>query len=191
MPSRARIACFHGGGSSAAIFKVQCDALQRSLSDLFEFVFFEGPFESAAGPGVLPTFAEEKYGPYKTWFSKDSQGVVRRLDGRRGDSDKEENGIERVLRLIGEEGDGGEWVGCMGFSQGTRVVGGLLLEQMRLREMGVPGLAGGKIRFKFGVLCNGGAQPMLAEYSYREFFFRRRPVCLGGLPTYSTPTDFR
>ena len=37
---------------------------------------------------------------------------------RRGDNDKDESGIERVLRLIGEEGDGGEWVGCMGFSQG-------------------------------------------------------------------------
>ena len=66
-----------------------------------------------------------------------------------------------------EEGEGGEWVGCMGFSQGTRVVGGLLLEQMRLREMGVPGFADGEIQFKFGVLCNGGAEPMLAELSYR------------------------
>ena len=95
------------------------------------------------------------------------------MDGR-GDNDKDESGIERVLRLIGEEGDGGEWVGCMGFSQGTRVVAGLLLEQMRSREVGVPGLADGKIRFKFGVLCNGGGEPMLAELSYREFF--RHPV---------------
>ena len=168
MSPRARIACFHGGGSTAAIFKFQCEALQKTLSDLFEFVFFDAPFESGAGPGVLPTFSYEKYGPYRAWFSKNSEGLLRR-DGR-GDNERGEGGIERVVRLIREEGEGGEWVGCMGFSQGTRVVGGLLLEQMRLREMGVPGFAGGEIQFQFGVLCNGGAEPMLAELSYREFF---------------------
>jgi hypothetical protein len=61
----------------------------------------------------------------------------------------------------------------MGFSQGTRVVGGLLLEQMRLREAGVPGLGmddGDEgIKFRFGVLCMGGGAPMLSELSYRRF----------------------
>ena len=128
-------------------------------------MFFDAPFESGAGPGVLPVFTFKQYGPYRTWFSKDGEGAIR-LDGR-GNNATGEGGIERVVRLIEEEGEGGEWVGCMGFSQGTRVVGGMLLEQIRLREIGVPGLAKGKIRFKFGVLCNGGAEPMLAELSYR------------------------
>jgi len=163
MSSRARIACFHGGGASAAIFRFQCDGLQKTLSDIFEFVFFDAPFESIAGPGVLPAFTYEEYGPYRTWFSKDGEGVLRR-DGR-GDKEGGESGIERVVRLIEEEGEGGEWVGCMGFSQGTRVIGGLLLEQMRLRKTSVPGFVGGKIQFKFGVLCNGGAEPMLIELS--------------------------
>src|SRR5208282_5982808 len=81
MSLRARIACFHGGGATAAIFKFQCEALQKTLSDVFEFVFFDAPFESGAGPGVLPTFSYKQYGPYRTWFSKDSEGVLR-LDGR-------------------------------------------------------------------------------------------------------------
>lgn len=166
MTSRARIACFHGGGSTASIFRFQCEALQRSLSDILEFVFFDAPFESVAGPGVLPTFKYEKYGPYRTWFSRDSTGEMRR-DGRGADP-RGEGGLARVVRLMEAEGEGGEWVGCMGFSQGTRVVGGLLLEQMRLQDIGVPGFLDGKIQFKFGVLCNGGAEPMLAELSYRE-----------------------
>jgi len=60
----------------------------------------------------------------------------------------------------------------MGFSQGTRVVGGLLLEQMRLRQLGVPGLGVEfwdlGITFRFGVLCMGGGAPMLSEILYRK-----------------------
>jgi hypothetical protein len=88
-----------------------------------------------------------------------------RPDGREIDRSGE-GGIERVIRLIREEGEGGKWIGCMGFSQGTRVVAGLLLEQMRLRKEGVPGFEGGEIQFEFGVLCNGGSQPMLSDLSY-------------------------
>lgn len=120
--------------------------------------FFDAPFESLAGPGVLPTFTSKEYRPYRTWFARDDEGGLR-LDGRRLDR-RDEGGVERVVRLIEDEGEGGEWVRCMGFSQGTRVVGGLLLEQMRLGRMGVWGFADGKIRFKFGVFCNGSAEPM-------------------------------
>ena len=161
-----RIACFHGGGSNSAIFSVQCESLQRLFSTKFQFIFFDAPFTRDAGPGVLPYFTEDKVGPYRTWFCKDGKDDGRDKEG------KSESGIERVVRLIKEKGGEGEWVGCMGFSQGTRVVGGLLLEQMRLRQLGVPGLGVEfwdlGITFRFGVLCMGGGAPMLSEILYRK-----------------------
>lgn len=72
-----------------------------------------------------------------------------------------EGGVERVLRLIQEQGEGGEWVGVMGFSQGTRVVAGLLQDQQRRAELGIPGVEG--VRFRFGVLCMGSYAPMVSD----------------------------
>jgi hypothetical protein len=160
-----RIACFHGGGSSAAIYAFQCETLQKQLANTFEFVFFEGLYECDAGPGVLPFFTYEEFGPYRTWFYKTKNGDEV-PDGRRDDVG-DEGGIERVLRLIREKGPGGEWVGCMGFSQGTRIVGGLLLHQQRRKEMGFKNEEGG-IDFKFGVLCMGSFGPMLSDLTGRK-----------------------
>ncbi|KAK0102598.1 hypothetical protein ONS95_006207 [Cadophora gregata] len=155
-----RIACFHGGGSTASIFTIQSEQLTRLLSNTFQFVFFDAPFERDAGPGVLPIFTYDQYGPYRTWFTRSPDGTER-VDGR-GENGKGEGGVERALRLIAEEGGEGEWVGLMGFSQGTRVVGGILADQMRRREMGVP-KAEGELDFRFGILCMGGAAPMVSD----------------------------
>lgn len=165
MATLPRIAGFHGGGSSAAIYKVQCETLQKQLADRFEFVFFEGTFERDAGPGVLPYFSYEKYGPYRTWFFKNENGDEV-PDGRSEDG-RGEGGIERVLRLIKEKGPGGEWVGCMGFSQGTRIVGGLLLHQQTRKEMNFK-QESGDIDFKFGVLCMGSFGPMVSDLTLRK-----------------------
>ncbi|XMA11715.1 hypothetical protein WAI453_004506 [Rhynchosporium graminicola] len=153
---RPRIACFHGGGSTASIFTEQSSQLISSLSPTFQFVFFDAPFECHAGPGILPTFAHEKYGPYRTWFASLERGDGRSVDGGG------EGGVERVLRMLADEEGEGEWVGCMGFSQGTRVVGGLLLDQQRRREMRLP-KAEGDVDFKFGILCMGGGAPMISD----------------------------
>jgi len=165
-----RIACFHGGGSSAAIFATQCQTLQSQLSSTFEFVFFDAPYERDAGPGVLPYFTYEKFGPYRTWFCKNESGQEvpdGRMEGGEGNG---EGGIERVLRLLKEEGEGGEWVACMGFSQGTRVVGGLLLHQQKRREMGFP-VGEGEVEFRFGVLCMGSFAPMVSDLTGRKSKF--------------------
>jgi hypothetical protein len=150
MAPTPRIACFHGGGSSAAIYRVQCEALQRQLSNTFRFEFFEAPFERDAGPGVLPFFKYEKFGPYKTWFCKSPSGIENadgRANGPMKGMEMGEGGIERVWRLLrgrdaelmlgGREEEMGEWVGVMGFSQGTRIVGGLLLDLQRRKEFGL------------------------------------------------------
>lgn len=160
-----RIACFHGGGSTAAIFELQCEQLKDQFKSTFEFVFFDAPFYRDAGPGILPFFVPETWGPYRTWFSKDADGKER-LDGRSQDG-KGESGIERVLRLIASAGWGGEWVGAMGFSQGTRIVGGLLQDQQRRKELGLP-KAEGDIDFKFGILCMGSQSPMESDISYSK-----------------------
>ncbi len=55
----------------------------------------------------------------------------------------------------------------MGFSQGTRIVGGLLLDQQRRKELGLR-KAEGDIDFKFGVLCMGGAAPIVSDISYSK-----------------------
>jgi predicted esterase len=135
------------------------------LADTFEFVFFEGPYERDAGPGVLPFFTFEEFGPYRMWFYETENGD-QVLDGRT-DAGRGEAGIERVLRLIKEKGTGGEWVGCMGFSQGTRIVGGLLLHQQNRKEMGFIQKEG-DIEFKFGVLCMGSFGPMLSDLTGRK-----------------------
>ncbi|KAH7327347.1 serine hydrolase FSH [Rhexocercosporidium sp. MPI-PUGE-AT-0058] len=155
-----RIACFHGGGSTASIFNVQSEQLIKLLSNTFSFVFFDAPFERDAGPGVLPIFTYEKYGPYRAWFARSKEGIERG-DGRDEDG-KGEGGVERALRLIAEEGGEGEWVGVMGFSQGTRVVGGILLDQQRRKKMGLP-RAEGDLDFKFGILCMGASAPMVSD----------------------------
>ncbi len=161
-----RVACFHGGGSSSSIYAVQCASLQKQLANTFEFVFFEAPFERDAGPGVLPYFTYEEYGPYKTWFSKRIDG--QEISDGRADNGIGEEGVERVLRLISAEGDGGEWVGCMGFSQGTRVVGGLLLHQQQREEIGHM-REHGDIHFRFGVLCMGSGPPMESDLTKSMF----------------------
>ena len=157
---------------------MQCSAIQNNLSGSFEFVFFDAPFERDAGPGVLPFFAE--FGPYRTWFSRDANGAER-LDGREAGNGKleSEGGIERVVRMMKERREGGEWVACMGFSQGTRIVGGLLLEQQRLREAGLPGLGNGTINFRFGVLCMGSGAPMVVDFSSCESWLVTSPRRVG------------
>lgn len=156
----ARIACFHGGGSNSAVFAAQCKRLAQVLAGTYELVFFDAPFERGAGPGVLPHFAD--CAPFRTWMRPG-------IDGR----DEEEQGLVRVLKLMHADtlrrgraararGDAaaepGRWVAAMGFSQGTRVVGGLLRRQQarqRLRQLDPFG-----IELEFGILCMGSSSPM-------------------------------
>lgn len=166
--SRPRIACFHGGGSSSAIYEVQCDQLIRSLPE-FEFHFFDAPFLRDAGPGVLPAFDMDIYRPYRTWFLKQEDGTE--LEDGSGYGDPSDDGIERVWEMMRAKGKGGDWVGAMGFSQGTRVVGGLLLDQQRRKEAGLS--FGKEMVLKFGVLCMGGAAPMVSAMSRGEFVSSR------------------
>ncbi|TID18583.1 hypothetical protein E2P81_ATG06493 [Venturia nashicola] len=152
MAKPRRIACFHGGGSNKEIFEIQCAQLELLLKSELEFHFFNGPFTRDAGPGVLPAF--EDYEPYHNWFKVADDGTYTLLDGS-GYDESGRDGIGRVKTLMKERG--GEWAGAIGFSQGSRVVAGLLLDQQRWIEQGKPKES---LDLKFGVLCNGGKEPM-------------------------------
>jgi len=52
---------------------------------------------------------------------------------------------------------GGDWVATLGFSSGSRVAAGLLLDQQRRLEAESDK---GSINLRFGVLCMGGKEPM-------------------------------
>ncbi|KAL4753463.1 hypothetical protein BDW72DRAFT_169118 [Aspergillus terricola var. indicus] len=166
-----RIACFHGSGSSAAVFEIQCSFLATLLAKQFTLEYFEGPFPRSAGPGVLPAFAD--YGPFKSWFEPESDNS--KADGGGYDASGRD-GIERVLRLMEERArekqfGNEQWVGVLGFSQGTRIASGLLLNQQRWERAEKEGkgkrTVGDGIKLKFGVMCNGGGRPMESDVGYK------------------------
>lgn len=152
-----KIACFHGGGSNRRIFAAQCERLQTWLRNEFELVFFDAPFERTAGPGVLPYF--QSYAPFKSWFTTDELGQP--IPDGSGYDDACSNGIERALAMMAQKAPMSQWVGVMGFSQGTRVAAGLLLDQQCREEMGMSI----RTNFRFGILCMGSAAPMLSATS--------------------------
>lgn len=136
-----RLLCLHGGGTSALIFKIQTRRLQWSLRSHFRFVFVDAPFESGAGPGVLPVFAD--CGPYYRWMSKDSPTMER-----------DQQRVRAVLRkAIAEDAGTGDWVGVLGFSQGGMMTAGLLADQEEGEETGLP-------EWQFGVLLCASYPPL-------------------------------
>jgi len=157
------IACFHGGGSNGEIYRQQCAQLERLLEPEFRLVFFDAPFERSPGPGVLPAFRD--YGPFRSWFTQDDTGTE--VPDGSGYDRIGRDGVERVLDLMERQGGTEDWVGAMGFSQGTRVVGGLLRDQQRREILGETG----RIRLAFGVFCMGGGAPMEAESGHRKSLF--------------------
>jgi hypothetical protein len=86
---------------------------------------FSGPFPSAAGPGILPFF--EGCGPYKRWVpptEKSSANATKVGEGPSSMPVEVEDLVRTTVQNI--KSKGGHVVGLIGFSQGTRVVAGLL-----------------------------------------------------------------
>lgn len=165
------ILCFHGRGSSAKIFEIQSRFQRNELTDQFKLVPLDGPFVSDAGPGILPFF--EGCEPYHSWT------VPQPLENSSSAAETKEilkqSGGDAVKKFLDAESSGGSAsavneivinatkrhgrqriIGVFGFSQGTRVVSGLLRQQHMLQRRGLDPDAYGLPTFKFGVLCNGG-----------------------------------
>ncbi|ETN40541.1 uncharacterized protein HMPREF1541_04818 [Cyphellophora europaea CBS 101466] len=157
--SRPIILCLHGGGSTSTVFKIQCRRLIWTLGGQFKFLFAQAPHEGDPGHGMLPVF--ESCAPFYRW-------VTRRW--RLGDGSVEPTPVEEI-RLVDQALDnavereaGSEgWkrvVGLIGFSQGARLVGGLLLRQ-KLWEKTHPGEEENcKWQIKFGVVVGGPFPPI-------------------------------
>ncbi|KAF2001742.1 hypothetical protein P154DRAFT_489679 [Amniculicola lignicola CBS 123094] len=116
---------FHGSGSNAMIHIVQLARLSRLLKADFEIVSLQAPFPSAAGPGILPFF--DGCGPYSRWIPP-SENVT--TDGMRNGlaSSVMSAEVESLVKdaVLEARGKGSKVVGLIGFSQGTRVVAGLM-----------------------------------------------------------------
>lgn len=125
MPAKPTILAFHGSGSNATIHTVQLARLTRFLKPHFEIVSVEAPFPSAAGPGVLPFF--EGCGPYKRWVPPTEKLTLEAMKTGAANPAMP-SAVETLLRstVSAATSSGSKVVGVIGFSQGTRVVAGLV-----------------------------------------------------------------
>lgn len=142
------ILCFHGGGTSALIFKIQLRRISWALHEKFRFIFVDAPFLSTAGPNVLPVFAD--CSPFYSWVPPKNEEQ---------DPAQAQKKVREVIRKAIQE-NGGDFVGLLGFSQGTRLVAGLLADQQEGTAVGMP-------EWKFGV-CICGSYPPLSLSASRK-----------------------
>lgn len=151
------ILCLHGGGSSAAILKIQARRLISQLSPHFRFVFVDGPHQCPPGPGILPTF--EGMEPYHRWYLGNWNRITS-TDYHLMPRD-EVDAVDSVILRAMEETEGGieSFVGVMGFSQGARLAAGLLLRQQR-RKIKADPLPLGGCKLNFGVMIAGPYPPI-------------------------------
>jgi predicted esterase len=152
------ILCLHGGGSTSTVFKIQCRRLIWTLGSQFKFVFVNAPHEGDPGFGMLPVF--ESCAPFYRWVTRKwklgegpteptPEEEVRLIDAALDQAVDTEAGL-RGWRNV---------VGVIGFSQGARLVGGLLLRQ-KLWEQEHPSDDSGKWHLKFGVVVGGPYPPI-------------------------------
>ena len=125
---------------------------------------FPAPFPSQPGPGVLPFF--DGCGPFKRWVNF----PVPPSETKSGKSSnvlpaEVEDLVRSTVRRI--HSTGGQVVGLIGFSQGTRVVSGLLkcAEIVKeLKEKGEPVDDLDWCDWNFGVIiCGSFPPPLLAQ----------------------------
>lgn len=119
-------------------------------------VFVEAPFPSTAGPDVLSVYAE--CGPFKRWVVTVEPNAVEKKPVETWRAIDE--AIRVAMRRDDELGATGDWVAVLGFSQGAKIAGSLLLRQQERRDtmeskLTVGGDGKAKIDFKVGVLMAG------------------------------------
>lgn len=128
---------------------MQCRALSLHLKPYFRLVFAEAPFESGAGPDVTSVYGD--CGPFKRWLGWLPEHAV--IDARDEVIAIEES-IGKAMREDDAKGAIGGWVGLLGFSQGAKIAGSLLLRR-QIRDEGGRDLGGQD--WRFAVLMAGRA----------------------------------
>lgn len=152
-----RIVCLHGGGTNARIFRAQCRVLRAHLQSSFRLVFPEAPFPSDAGPDVVAVFAA--WGPFKSWLPGDSLAHAAALTTvTAACAEKIDEAVDEALREDERAGATGEVVGVLGFSQGAKMAGSLLLrEQNRWQTDMSAGFTQLYPEYRFAILLAGRA----------------------------------
>ena len=153
--SLLRILCFHGAGSSGAIFRAQGRKLFRALHKEFRFIFLDAPFPSLAGPGMRPTY--EDSGPFYHWQCDDL--AAENFDITEEEVQQEREQVRQYLESQLRLEDGAPFVGILGFSQGVRVASGLLHYLERKRQEGCLDLP----EMKFAVINSGTYPPLFLD----------------------------
>ncbi|KAF2637216.1 hypothetical protein P280DRAFT_112099 [Massarina eburnea CBS 473.64] len=157
------ILAFHGSGSNATIHTIQMARLSRILRPHFDIISLEAPFPSPAGPGILPFF--EGCGPYYRWLPPSEKLTIADMRSGAGSSSLPPSVATLVHSTVTTvTAKGGRVVGLLGFSQGTRVVAGLLKGAEIAREKGgeVEGLEW--CDFAFGIsVCGSYPPPLIPE----------------------------
>ena len=148
------ILMLHGGGSNATVFKIQSRRLLWNLEKQFRFVFAQAPIEGTPGFGMLPVFAS--CAPFHRWVSRKFKNGDLESDVE-GTPAEEVETLDRILTKVMDENGGVEnFKGIIGFSQGARLVPGLILRQkIEERDTG-----SSKWNFKFGVMIGGPFPPI-------------------------------
>ncbi|KAF2628038.1 hypothetical protein BU25DRAFT_457907 [Macroventuria anomochaeta] len=129
---------FHGSGSNATIHTVQLARLNRILKDHYNVESLEAPFPSPPGPGILPFF--DGCGPFARWLPP-SEKVTIEIMKSGTSTDQMSKEVEHLVRdtVNRINTNGGKVVGLIGFSQGTKIVAGLLRGSQIRRELGSRG----------------------------------------------------
>ena len=150
-----RILCLHGGGTNAQIFHCQTRALRAQLRPYFRFCFADAPFIcDSHGPDVTAVYQD--CGPFRGWLRwLDVHPPVERETA----VTEIEAAVERAVVEDDEDGGFGDWVGILGFSQGAKVAGSLLLRQQMRWDRGEGDGSGllARTRFEFAILMAGSA----------------------------------
>lgn len=151
--SLPRILCLHGGGTNARIFYSQTRALRAQLQPYFRLCFADAPF-LCQSPGPDVTAVYKDLGPFRRWLrwlpahpEIPTETAVEEIEAA----------IEAAMMEDDAKGATGEWVGLLGFSQGAKVAGSLLLRQQGRSGRGEIG----RLRFRFAVLM-AGSDPLVS-----------------------------
>lgn len=137
-PVKPTLLAFHGSGSNATIHTVQLARLNRTLKEHFNVESLEAPFPSPAGPGILPFF--DGCGPFARWLPPTEKVTLEVMKAGTSTSQMSKE-VERLVRDAVQRinTNGGRVVGLIGFSQGTKIVAGLLRASQIRRELGSRG----------------------------------------------------
>lgn len=170
-PSRPTLLAFHGSGSNSTCHRVQLARLNMVLKKNFNILVFHAPFESPAGPGILPFF--DGCGPFARWLPPTEKVTIEamRLGQSTGSMAPEVEGlVKETVQALRKAG--GRVVGLIGFSQGTKVVAGLLRGTQIRKELQAAGQMDGSASedtswcdFSFAVSVCASYPPPLVPHS--------------------------